>query len=233
MKNKIKISLLAAAIFFNLASVSGQDKAVTQTKETQLKLTPQDALNMLKSGNERFVSGKELDRNLMEQVKKTSKGQYPFAVVLTCLDSRTSAELIFDQGIGDIFCARVAGNVVNDDILGSMEYACKVVGAKLILVLGHTDCGAVKSACDKVELGNITTLLKKIEPAVNQAQTEGERDSHNKKFVQDVADLNVKLSIEQIKEKSPILNNMINNGEIMVAGAMYNVETGKVEFFKQ
>ncbi len=211
--------------------VSAQDKAVTQTKETQSKITPQDALSMLKSGNERFVNGKELDRNLMEQVKETSKGQYPFAVVLTCLDSRTSAELIFDQGVGDIFCARVAGNIVNDDILGSMEFACKVAGAKLIVVLGHTECGAVKSACDKVELGNITTLLKKIEPAVNQAKTEGERNSKNKKFVQDVADLNVRLAIEQIKEKSPILNDMLKSGEIMVIGGMYNVETGKVEFF--
>jgi len=231
MKNKIKISLLSVIILLGFISVSAQDKAITQTKETQSKLSPQDALSMLKSGNERFVNGKELNRNLMEQVKETSKGQYPFAVVLTCLDSRTSAEIVFDQGIGDVFCARVAGNIINEDILGSMEYACKVVGAKLIVVLGHTDCGAVKSACDKVELGNITAILKKIEPAVSQAKTDGERNSKNKKFVQDVADLNVKLGIEQIKEKSPILKEMINNGEIMVVGAMYNVETGKVEFF--
>ncbi|MGH2575594.1 MAG: carbonic anhydrase family protein [Ignavibacteria bacterium] len=214
-------------------SEKSKDATVIQTKETQAKITPSDALKMLKEGNERFVKSVQLHRDLMKQAKETSKGQYPYAVILSCLDSRTSAEIIFDQGIGDVFSARVAGNIINDDIIGSLEFACKVTGSKLIVVLGHTDCGAVKSACDQVKLGNITTLLEKLDTAVSSAKSDGERNSKNKKFVQDVADLNVKLGIQQIKDKSSILNEMINKGEIMIVGGMYNIETGKAEFFTE
>jgi carbonic anhydrase len=203
----------------------------TQTKETQAELTPQRVKEMLQEGNERFVSNKKADRNLLQQVKETSAGQYPFAIVLSCIDSRTSSELIFDLGMGDIFNARIAGNIVNEDILGSMEFACKVAGSKLIVVLGHSKCGAVKGACDHVELGNLSSLLHKIEPSVNAVNYDGDRSSKNSEFVEKVAETNVVWTVGEIKKNSPILREMIENGEIGIVGGMYDVETGVVTFY--
>ncbi|GAB3203773.1 carbonic anhydrase [Pontibacter aydingkolensis] len=205
----------------------------TQTKETQAQLTPAKAIEILVEGNKRFVNNQKADRNLLQQVKETSTGQYPFAIILSCIDSRTSSELIFDLGMGDIFNARIAGNIVNEDILGSMEFACKVAGSKLIVVLGHTKCGAVKGACDHVELGNLTGLVKKIEPSVNSVETEGEKNSSNSEFVEKVAEANVHRMLDEIQEKSSILKEMIEKGEIGIIGGMYDVETGEVDFYEQ
>jgi carbonic anhydrase len=205
--------------------------AVTQTKQTQSAVTPQKALQMLKDGNSRFVQGKMLQRNLMQQVKATGSGQFPFAAIVGCIDSRVSNELIFDQGIGDIFSARIAGNFVNDDILGSLEFACAAAGAKLILVLGHTECGAVKGACDDVVLGNLTQTLSNIKPAVAAVPGyDSDRSSKNAKFVQAVADKNVALTVDRIRERSPILRGMVDKGQIGLVGAMYDVHNGKVTF---
>jgi carbonic anhydrase len=202
------------------------------TKETQSTVTPQKALQFLKEGNARFVSNLKLNRNLLQQVNETRNGQWPFAVVLSCIDSRTSAELIFDQGLGDVFSVRIAGNITNEDILGSMEFACKVAGSKLIVVLGHTKCGAVKGACDNVELGNLTTLLSKLQPAIHkETATTDDRTSANATFVENVATINVKQTVQSIKDKSSILKEMIEKGEIGLCGAMYDVETGEVVFY--
>lgn len=201
----------------------------TQTKETQGHLTPQRALDILLEGNKRFVNNLKANRDLLKQVNETSTGQFPFAAVLSCIDSRTSAELVFDQGLGDIFSIRIAGNCVNEDILGSMEFACKVAGSKLILVLGHSKCGAIKGACDDVRMGNLTALLTKLRPAVDDTATSGTRNSGNAAFVEDVALRNVQLAMEHITQRSPILKEMVENGEIMIAGAMYDVENGQVE----
>lgn len=204
----------------------------THTKETQELLTPRMAMNILKEGNERFIKNLKQQRNLLEQVNETRDGQWPFATILSCIDSRTSAELIFDQGLGDIFSVRIAGNIVNTDILGSMEFACKVAGSKLIVVLGHTKCGAIKGACDHVEMGNLTELLSKIQPAVYQEkQTTKDRSSSNYTFVENVAEINVKRSVKSIIERSFILEQMVENGQIGVVGAMYNIETGVVDFY--
>ncbi len=200
------------------------------TKETQQALTPKAALEILKEGNNRFVNRNGADRDLMLQVDQTKTGQYPFAVVLSCIDSRVPAEMVFDQGIGDIFSIRIAGNFINEDILGSMEFACKVAGSKLIVVLGHSSCGAVKGACDHVELGNLTSMLGKITPVVDSVEEEGERSSANAKFVQKVADKNVEAAIANIKHQSPVLKEMLESGEIDIVGGMYSVETGKVSF---
>jgi carbonic anhydrase len=203
----------------------------THSKETQEKLTPRMALEILKEGNNRFINNLKAQRNLLEQVNDTRAGQWPFATILSCIDSRTSAELIFDQGLGDIFSVRIAGNIVNTDIIGSMEFACKLAGSKLIVVLGHSNCGAVKGACDHVEMGNLTELLSKLQPAVYQEKTtKDNRSSKNIEFVENVATINVKRSAEQIIERSYILEQMLENGQIGVVGAMYNVETGIVEF---
>ena len=172
---------------------------------------------------------------MLEQVNDTREGQWPFATILSCIDSRTSAELIFDQGLGDVFSIRIAGNIVNTDILGSMEFACKVAGSKLIVVLGHTKCGAIKGACDHVEMGNLTELLSKLQPAVySESETiaADKRNSKNGIFVENVATLNVKRSVKSIIERSYILEEMLDNGEIGIVGAMYNIETGKVEFYE-
>jgi carbonic anhydrase len=203
----------------------------THTKETQDKLTPRMALEILKEGNDRFLKNLKKQRDLLDQVNETREGQWPFATILSCIDSRTSAELIFDQGLGDIFSVRIAGNIVNTDIIGSMEFACKIAGSKLIVVLGHTNCGAVKGACDHLEMGNLTELLSKLQPAVYQEkETKTNRNSKNIGFVENVAEINVKRSAEQIIERSYILEQMLEGGEIGVVGAMYNIETGKVEF---
>ena len=204
----------------------------TQTVETQAKITPQVAVNLLKDGNNRFVNNNPLNRNLQEQVQQTATGQYPFATVVSCIDSRIPTEVIFDQGIGDIFNARVAGNFVNKDILGSLEFACKLAGSKVIVVMGHTSCGAVKGACDHAKLGNLTQMLDKIMPAVDAIKTpEGtDRSSANLDFVNQVAVKNVEFTIENIKTQSSVLNEMYENGEIDIVGAMYDVKTGMVSF---
>ncbi|NNT71423.1 carbonic anhydrase [Flavobacterium sp. IMCC34852] len=205
----------------------------TLNKELQASITPRKALELLKNGNERFVSNLRAHRNLLEQVNDTRDGQWPFATILSCIDSRTSAELIFDQGLGDVFSVRIAGNIVNTDILGSMEFACKVAGSKLIVVLGHSKCGAVKGACDHVEMGNLTELLSKIQPAVYQEKdTEQNRNASNPLFVENVAEINVKRNVKNIIERSFILEQMIENGEIGIVGAMHNIETGEVTFYK-
>jgi carbonic anhydrase len=206
----------------------------TLTKEMQAALTPQMAIDILKKGNERFVNNLKANRNLLQQVNETSDGQHPFAIILSCIDSRTSAELIFDQGLGDVFSVRIAGNVLNDDILGSMEFACKVAGAKAIVVLGHTKCGAVKGACDDVKMGNLTTLLEKLKPAIEAEKTTKEnRSAGNSTFVENVATLNVKLTMQLIHSKSTILDGMLKAGEIALVGGMYDVETGKVDFYEE
>jgi len=200
----------------------------TQTKEIQNNLTPKSAYNILVEGNKRFAENLKAQRNLKEQVFETSKGQYPFAVILSCIDSRVPAELVFDQGIGDIFSVRVAGNIVNEDVLGSMEYACKVAGSKIVVVLGHTKCGAVTAACKNVELGNITPLLEKIKPAVNKIK-DGEAPMTDVQ-IEEVTFANIENSIARIKEESPILAEMEKNGEIDIVGANYDVNTGLVYF---
>ena len=228
-------ALIAAAAGSSLAlstmRAHAAQSAVTQTKQTQGATTPQKALQMLKDGNSRFIQGKMLKRDLMQQVKATGGGQFPFAAIVGCIDSRASNELIFDQGIGDIFSVRIAGNFVNDDILGSLEFACAAAGAKLIVVLGHTECGAVKGACDDVVLGNLTQTLSNIKPAVAAVSGfESDRSSKNDKFVQAVTDKNVVLTVERIRERSPILRGMADNDQIGLVGAMYDVHNGKVTF---
>lgn len=209
------------------------ENARAPTYDTQQSLTPAKVLALLKEGNERFVNNLKSNRNLLEQINDTRKGQFPIAIILSCMDSRTSVELIFDQGLGDVFSARVAGNVINDDILGSMEYACKLAGSKLIVVLGHSHCGAVKGACANVELDHLSGLLHKIKPAVDAVQAEEsvEISAGNDEIVQKVADKNVQLTVEQIKSKSPLLDAMLQSGEIGIVGGMYDIETGKVKFY--
>lgn len=204
----------------------------TLTKEMQSAISPAKALELLKDGNKRFVSNLKVNRNLLQQANETSDSQHPFAVILSCIDSRTSAELIFDQGLGDIFSARIAGNIVNEDILGSMEFACKVAGSKIIVVLGHTKCGAVKGACDHVEMGNLTALLSKIQPAVYDEKTVTEnRSSSNDEFVEKVSSINVKRTVTAIMERSPILKEMIEKGEIAIVGGTHDITTGEVHFY--
>ena len=205
----------------------------TLTKEMQSAITPSVALEILKDGNKRFVSNLKINRNLLQQANETSDGQHPFAVILSCIDSRTSAELIFDLGLGDVFSVRIAGNIVNEDILGSMEFGCKVAGAKIIVVLGHTKCGAVKGACDNVALGNLTGLIAKIKPAVDQESVTAEnRNSSNGVFVENVAELNVSLSVKNILLKSPIIADMVKNGDIGIVGGIHDIATGEVNFFE-
>jgi len=200
------------------------------TKETQAQITTSAAVEALLEGNKRFLGQSPAERNLVEQVSQTATGQYPFACVLSCIDSRIPTEIIFDQGIGDLFNARVAGNFVNDDILGSMEFACKLAGAKVIMVLGHTSCGGVKGACDHAELGLLTQMLDKIMPAVDAVKTEAgvDRSSKNKDFVNEVAEVNVRMNVEAVTQRSAVLREMAENGEITVVGAMYDVASGKV-----
>jgi carbonic anhydrase len=200
--------------------------------ESQATVSPDKALQFLEEGNKRFVNNLKVNRDLLEQVNDTRAGQWPFAVILSCIDSRTSAELIFDQGLGDIFSVRIAGNILNEDILGSMEFATKVVGSKIIVVLGHSKCGAVKGACDHVQMGNLTNLLNKIQPAVHEEKTVIEnRNSKNDEFVEKVASINVKLTMERIRNESPIIREMEEEGAIKIVGGMYDVETGVVDFY--
>ncbi len=205
-----------------------------QTKEMQAAMTPETALNALKEGNQRFQNNEKIGRNLLEQVEDTSTGQFPFATVLSCIDSRVSSELIFDQGIGDLFSVRIAGNFVNSDILGSMEFACKLAGTKVLVVLGHTACGAVKGACDDAKLGNLTGMLANIKPAVEQVTSPEDpsiRNSSNIEFVNDVAVKNVHLTMDRIVAESPVLAEMKAAGEISIVGGMYDIASGAVTFF--
>ena len=201
------------------------------SREQRDKMTPDEIIQQMKAGNERFRSGKPQHRDLMREAKATAKGQYPAAIVFSCVDSRAPAELILDYGIGDIFSGRVAGNIADEDIMGSMEFACKVAGSKVVLVMGHTACGAIKGAIDDVQLGNLTALLAKIRPAVEATQYTGERSAKNYAFVDAVARKNVSLTIANIREKSPVLRDLESSGSIKIAGSMYNLETGTVEFF--
>ena len=206
-----------------------------QTKETQAAINPEIAIDLLKEGNKRFKSNTAIKRDLLDQVTDTSTGQYPFATILSCIDSRVSSELIFDQGIGDIFSARVAGNFVNEDILGSIEFACKLAGTKVIVVLGHTACGAVKGACDDAKLGNLTALLSKIKPAVKAvtAPTDSNlRNSSNIDFVNKVAEKNVIMTLDTIRTQSPVLKEMEEEGSIKIVGAMYDIKEGTVTFYE-
>ena len=210
---------------------SSNNGYITQTDASQAKMSPEMAVAMLKEGNARFTNESMVDRDLIAQVKQTGNGQYPFAAIVSCIDSRIPTEIVFDQGVGDIFNARIAGNFVNTDILGSLEFATKVAGSKVIVVLGHTECGAVKGACDHVKLGNLTATLEHIMPAVEGVSgITGDRNSKNKEFVQKVADLNVELTIEKIKSDSDVIREMYENGEVAIVGAMYDVHSGEVTF---
>ncbi len=203
----------------------------TLTKEMQDAITPSSALELLKEGNKRFVNNLKANRNLLQQANETSDGQHPFAIILSCIDSRTSAELIFDQGLGDIFSVRIAGNIVNEDILGSMEFACKVAGSKIIVVLGHSKCGAIKGACEHVEMGNLTALLSKIRPAVeDELETTDYRSCDKNEFVESVAVRNVRRSVKAIMERSLILSDMIKNGEIGIIGGIHDITSGQVTY---
>jgi carbonic anhydrase len=204
------------------------------TKETQAAMTPESSLQALKDGNKRFINASQLVRDLNAQVDATSMGQYPFATVLHCIDSRVSAEHVFDQGIGDLFSIRIAGNFVNEDILGSMEFACKLAGTKVLVVLGHTACGAVKGACDHARMGNLTALINKIEPAVDAVELpvdESIRNSSNINFVNSVAAKNVEMTLIDIRKKSEILKEMEANGDLIIIGGMYDISNGKVTFY--
>jgi len=215
-------------------STSGQAAVypAARTKESLAAISPQTALAKLRAGNARFVAGQSQVTNLLSRVLATAGAQYPFAVIISCLDSRQPIELIFDQGIGDVFNARVAGNVLNDDIVGSLEFACKVSGAKLILVLGHSNCGAVKGAVDGVELGKLTSLLARIKPAIEQVPDDGQaRTSKNPHFIQKVAEANVRLVMQQIREQSPILREMLDQGQIILEGGVYDLSSGQVDFY--
>ena len=205
----------------------------THTRESQENMTPDMALTYLKEGNLRFLQNLKLSRNLLKQVNLTSDGQFPFAAVLSCIDSRTSAELIFDQGLGDIFSIRIAGNILNEDILGSIEYACKIAHSKLVLVLGHTRCGAVTSACEALKIGHITGLLSKLTPAIEmEKKLNAGIPVNDYKFINKVSARHVKLTIQEIRKKSTILTELESRGEIAIAGGLYNIETGEVKFFE-
>ena len=205
----------------------------THTKDTQASITPERALAFLREGNQRFVTNLRSNRDLLQQVNETRDGQFPFATILSCIDSRTSAELVFDQGLGDVFSIRIAGNIVNEDILGSMEFSCKVAGSRLVVVLGHTRCGAVKGACDHVQLGNLSTLLNKIQPSVYFERTvRTERNGSNPAFVEKVAVIQVRRSVEDVIERSVVLREMIEKREVALIGALYDVETGAVAFLE-
>lgn len=205
----------------------------TITKEMQESIRPLMALEILKKGNSRFINNLKANRNLLQQANDTAEGQHPFAVVLSCIDSRASAELIFDKGLGDIFSIRIAGNIINEDILGSMEFGCKVAGSKIIVVLGHTKCGAIKGACDHVEMGHLTALLTKIQPAVYDEKTEiNNRNSSNQNFVEKVTIINVKRTVQAIMERSTILKEMIESGQIGIIGGNHDLATGEVNFYE-
>lgn len=206
----------------------------TISKKDQHNITPDQALDLLRKGNQRFIQNLRFNRNLLQQVNETADGQYPFAAILSCIDSRTPAELIFDQGLGDIFSIRIAGNIVNEDIIGSLEFACKVAGSKLIVVLGHTNCGAVKGACDEAQLGYLTQLLEKIKPAINLEKSfKDNRNGNNLAYVNEVAIINISNSIQNIINKSSIIKELMDQGAIKIIGGLYDVASGAVLFFDE
>jgi carbonic anhydrase len=243
MKTKRSQNLILAAAILVFALAGRSTSAQTGTpqrrdlaaiKAEQAALTPAQVLESLRLGNERFVSGKTAARDMLHDQRITAAGQYPHAVILSCIDSRAPAEIIFDAGLGDLFNARIAGNIADADLVGSMEFACAVSGAKLVLVMGHTSCGAIKGACDHVELGNLTGLLEKIKPAVEAVRdVPGERNSKNTSFVEAVSETNVRLTVERIRELSPILRDLEKAGKIEIAGCIYDLETGRVRFFRE
>ena len=236
MKNVLLIGLV-----FVLAACQPQEEEVTvpmdaevmaQTAESQAAITPEMAIQMLKDGNARFIAEDPLIRDFSQEVATTASGQFPYAVVLGCIDSRVPPEIVFDAGIGDIFSARVAGNFENEDILGSMEFATAVAGSKAIVVLGHSECGAVKGACDNVEVGNITAMLDNIEPAVEAVEYEGDRTSANKAFVDEVVHMNVTMTMQDILDRSDIIREQVESGEVVLVGAIHDVSSGRVTFLE-
>lgn len=235
--NTIKSMLLSLALALPVFWVAGVVQAeatdVALTREAQAAITPARALEMLKQGNERFVNGKALPRDFLAQVRQTATGQYPFAAIVSCLDSRIPPAIVFDQGIGDLFVGRMAGNFVNDDMLGSLEFATKLSGAKLVVILGHTECGAIRGACDAAQLGLLTATLANINPAVKAVQGDyTPRNSSNAEFVQSVAEMNVQLTMKKLLDRSVVLREMVDKGELGLVGAMYDITTGKVMFYK-
>lgn len=222
---------IAAGAFVGTAATSGVAFAGSLTQAQRDKMTPDQVLALMKKGNKRFASGQRQDHNYLRQQRQSAKGQYPAAVLLSCIDSRAPAETIMDLRIGDVFNTRMAGNVSNPDVLGGMEFACKIMGAKLVLVMGHTSCGAIKGAIDNAELGNLTGLLAKIKPAVEATQYSGDRSAKNYPFVDMVARKNVELTVAAIRRDSPVLAGMESSGAIKIAGSMYNLETGVIDFF--
>lgn len=235
--NTIKSLLLSLAlalpVFWVAGVVQAQATDVALTREAQAAITPARALEMLKQGNERFVNGKTLPRDFLAQVRQTATGQYPFAAIVSCLDSRIPPAIVFDQGVGDLFVGRIAGNFVNDDMLGSLEFATKLSGAKLIVILGHTECGAIRGACDAAQLGLLTATLANINPAVKAVQGDyTPRNSSNAEFVQSVAEMNVQLTMKKLLDRSVVLREMVDKGELGLVGAMYDITTGKVMFYK-
>ena len=225
------MAMVTAATFLGVATFGRRAFAAALTKEQRDKLGPDDIIALMKKGNERFRLGRESPHDYLAQQKASASGQYPAAIILSCIDSRAPAETIMDLGIGDCFNARVAGNIANDDIIGSMEFACKVAGAKVVLVMGHTSCGAIKGAIEKVQLGKLTGLLDKIRPAVEATRYQGDRSAKNYGFVDAVARKNVELTMADIHRRSAILAALETSGAVKLAGAMYNIETGLVEFF--
>jgi carbonic anhydrase len=231
------LSLVGLLAFLLGAPVAAQEAERDLTKaltaETQAALAPMEVIQLLKDGNARFLAGEPVERDFLSQVRQTAEGQYPMAAILGCIDSRVPHEIIFDKGVGDVFSARVAGNFINTDILGSLEFATAVAGSKVIVVLGHTECGAVKGACDNVELGNLTSTLANIAPAVYSVEgVEGPRTSANKAFVQAVAHENVELTVQNIVDRSPVIRGLVAGGDLVVVGAMHDVATGAVTFFE-
>lgn len=239
---RIRLLALALASLMASAAVIADDHGgpvtpkpyttgATLTKSVQASITPDKAIAILKDGNLRFAADKPLKRHLKARVQTTALGQFPFASVVGCIDSRAAPELVFDQSVGDIFVARVAGNTINEDILGSLEYASKVAGSRLVVVLGHTGCGAIKGACDDVKMGNLTTLLEKFKPAVAAASTPGEHNSHNHAYVDEVTELNVKQVVQRIRDQSAILKALEDEGKIKIVGALYDTSNGKVTWY--
>lgn len=239
--NKFKLYLVATVGFLltshsvadaygEAVSASPYRAGITMTKSVQAGITPDLAVKILQAGNERFQAGTSLKRDLKKRVREIAPGQYPFASIVACADSRSAPEILFDQSIGDIFVTRIAGNIVNDDIIGSLEYAAKVLGTRVIVVLGHTNCGAIKGACDGVQMGHLTGLLNKIQPAVAAAKTQGVRNSTNHEFVEEVAEINVNDGIETIRQKSRILKELEDQQKIKIVGAFYDMGSGKVQW---
>jgi carbonic anhydrase len=228
----VAISICMVSIGTKVSAKDEDSRGHTMTKEQRDKLSPQEVIKRIKEGNQRFLKGSPIKRDDLQDQAKTAGGQYPEGVVLSCIDSRVPASIVFDTGIGDVFNARVAGNFVNTDIAGSLEFSCKVAGAKVIIVMGHTRCGAISGACDGVELGNITSMLANIKPAVDAVQdVEGKRSSENSEFVEAVAKANVLMTMKKIKEISPVLKEMADKNEIAIIGCMYDLETGKATFY--